>query len=66
MYQPTYHREDDLTKQHALILACPLGLLITNGHGRSHSQSGPVSAPSLSFQVRNIEGAFSARKSTMA
>ena len=33
VYQPAYHREDDLTKQHALILACPLGLLITNGHG---------------------------------
>ena len=33
VYQPAYHREDDLTKQHALILARPLGLLITNGHG---------------------------------
>ncbi len=33
MYQPAYHREDDLAKQHALILARPLGLLITNGQG---------------------------------
>ena len=42
MYQPAYHREDDLAKQHALILARPLGLLITEWSGRSHSQSGPV------------------------
>jgi transcriptional regulator len=31
MYQPPHFREDDLTVQHALIRAHPLGLLITSG-----------------------------------
>jgi transcriptional regulator len=31
MYEPPLHREDDLAKQHALIRARPLGLLITHG-----------------------------------
>jgi|SRR5271166_1181223 len=34
MYEPPLHREDDLTKQHDLIRARPLGLLISCGrHG---------------------------------
>jgi len=33
MYQPPHFREDDLTTQHALIRAHPLGLLITAGGG---------------------------------
>jgi transcriptional regulator len=34
MYEPPLHREDDLAKQHALIRARPLGLLISAGpHG---------------------------------
>jgi transcriptional regulator len=31
MYEPPLHRQDDLSLQHALIAACPLGLLITAG-----------------------------------
>ena len=31
MYEPPLHREHDLTKQHALIRARPLGLLISHG-----------------------------------
>jgi transcriptional regulator len=31
VYQPSYHREDELVKQHSLIIARPLGLLVTNG-----------------------------------
>lgn len=31
MYQPSRHREDELEKQHSLIVAHPLGLLVTNG-----------------------------------
>jgi transcriptional regulator len=31
MYEPPLHREDDLAKQHALIHARPLGLLISSG-----------------------------------
>ena len=31
MYEPPLHREDDLAKQHALIRARPLGLLISRG-----------------------------------
>ena len=31
MYEPPLHREDDLAKQHALIRARPLGLLISHG-----------------------------------
>jgi len=31
LYEPPLHREDDLTKQHALIEARPLGLMISNG-----------------------------------
>jgi transcriptional regulator len=31
MYEPPLHREDDLSKQHALIRARPLGLLISSG-----------------------------------
>ena len=31
MYQPPHFREDDLSVQHALIRARPLGLLITSG-----------------------------------
>jgi transcriptional regulator len=31
MYESPLHREDDLSKQHALIEACPLGLLISHG-----------------------------------
>ena len=31
MYQPPHFREDDLSVQHALIRAHPLGLLITSG-----------------------------------
>ncbi len=33
MYQPAHFREDRLDVQHALIRACPLGLLISNGPG---------------------------------
>ena len=31
MYEPPLHREDDLSRQHALIRARPLGLLISSG-----------------------------------
>ena len=31
MYEPPLHREDDLAKQHALVRARPLGLLISHG-----------------------------------
>jgi transcriptional regulator len=31
MYEPPFHREDDLARQHALIAARPLGLLVSNG-----------------------------------
>ena len=31
MYEPPLHREDDLTKQHALIRARPFGLLVSQG-----------------------------------
>ena len=31
MYEPPFHREEDLAKQHALIRARPLGLLISHG-----------------------------------
>ena len=31
MYEPPFHREDDLARQHALIRARPLGLLISHG-----------------------------------
>ncbi len=31
MYEPPFHREDDLERQHALIRARPLGLLISHG-----------------------------------
>jgi transcriptional regulator len=31
MYEPPLHREDDLTKQHALIRARPFGLLVSHG-----------------------------------
>ncbi len=31
MYEPPLHREDDLMKQHALIRARPLGLLVSHG-----------------------------------
>ncbi len=31
MYEPPLHREDDLEKQHALIRARPLGLLVSHG-----------------------------------
>ena len=31
MYEPPLHREDDLAKQHALIRARPLGLLVSHG-----------------------------------
>lgn len=31
MYQPPHFREDDLSTQHALIRACPLGLLVSAG-----------------------------------
>ena len=31
MYEPPFHREEDLAKQHALIHARPLGLLISHG-----------------------------------
>jgi transcriptional regulator len=33
MYRPAFHREDDLDKQHALIRARPLGLLVSSGPG---------------------------------
>jgi transcriptional regulator len=34
MYEPPLHREDDLERQHALIRARPLGLLVSHGpHG---------------------------------
>ena len=33
MYEPPLHREEDLAKQHALIRAHPLGLLISGGPG---------------------------------
>ena len=34
MYEPPLHREDDLARQHALIRARPLGLLVSHGpHG---------------------------------
>ena len=31
MYEPPLHRQEDLAAQHALIVACPLGLLISCG-----------------------------------
>jgi len=31
MYEPPLHREDDLAKQHALIRARPLGLMVSHG-----------------------------------
>ena len=31
MYEPPFHREDDLARQHALIRARPFGLLVSNG-----------------------------------
>jgi transcriptional regulator len=31
VYEPPPHREDDLEKQHALIRARPLGLLVSHG-----------------------------------
>ncbi len=31
MYEPPFHREDDLERQHALIRAHPLGLLVSHG-----------------------------------
>jgi transcriptional regulator len=41
MYLPAAHREDDLDRQHALIRARPLGLLITNGPGGLMANAAP-------------------------
>ena len=48
MYQPPHFREDDLTAQHALIRAFPLGLLITAG------TDGPV-ANLVPFQLVAVD-----------
>ena len=42
MYQPVYHREDDVARQAALIRARPLGLLITNGAGGLNANPIPL------------------------
>lgn len=51
MYQPVYHREDDVARQAALIRARPLGLLITNG-------AGGLNANPIPFLLEETDGAL--------
>lgn len=51
MYEPVYHREDDVARQAALIRARPLGLLITNG-------AGGLNANPIPFLLEETDGAL--------
>ncbi|HKN29284.1 MAG TPA: FMN-binding negative transcriptional regulator [Roseiarcus sp.] len=56
MYEPPLHREDDLAKQHALIRARPLGLLVSHGPQGLLANAIPFLIDSAASRLGTLKG----------
>src|SRR5208337_43026 len=56
MYEPPLHREDDLAKQHALVRARPLGLLVSHGPQGLLANAIPFLIDSAASRLGTLKG----------
>ncbi len=56
MYEPPLHREDDLVRQHALIKARPLGLLVSHGPQGLIANAVPFLLDSAASKLGTLQG----------
>ena len=66
MYEPPFHREEDLARQHALIRAHPLGLLVSHGPQGLIANAVPFLIDPAASRLGTLKRPYGARQPAVA